>query len=273
MTISDAIGGTWFNTYDSKMDIQCDLMSGLISGTYSSTTGSTGTYVVLGATQAGAPSPQPNGAGVPVSLLLFWRSNAGGKGDPSWNYVSGMCGQLIFDGAGEMQLQVMHQLVATEDFAYIQRGWNSDKVIYTRSRPAGLGETPVPDCPNLPEADVAPQTVTWTCQQDPAYNFQQPQNGRPFFAGDINFFATQSRFLATVNSFNAPQTQEYKGLALSAMSTDPVSKVPMAVSLSGWIDRKTGLLNVIEMRGVSSEYKHRWASVRSRFLTFTSSRD
>ena len=105
----NGISGQWKNSYGSLMTIQ-QFSNGLVWGTYSSTTGSSGTYMVLGFSPYNASGNQP------ISLCIYWKNTKGGPPDPTWNWVSMMCGQLLTDAPSGPQLELLHSMIASGPF-------------------------------------------------------------------------------------------------------------------------------------------------------------
>ncbi len=123
-----SVAGTWTNDYGSVMNLT--VVGNQVSGVYQSSTGSTGKYEVTGY-QMGTASTQK--LGQPVALAIEWRSISEGTGDPSWNWSSGLCGQISLVGTEEV-LTLNHVLVASRDFATVaNQGTYIDKLLYRRS--------------------------------------------------------------------------------------------------------------------------------------------
>ncbi len=136
----------WINPYNSIMDVTQDAVTGRLSGTYRSTTGGSGTYDVVGwASLADASITE----GQPMAISILWRSNDGGKSDPS-HEVSGMAGQVVAGNEGQF-LSLMHLFVETDPNSGMQLGSYPDKLIFTpttetdptRHQQAGDLATPV----------------------------------------------------------------------------------------------------------------------------------
>lgn len=122
-----SVAGTWKNDYGSVMTLT--VTDDVVVGTYQSSTGSTGRYAITGR-QLGTLALQEKG--LPVALAIEWHSLGNEPADPSWNWVSGLCGQL-HRVAGEERLQLSHLLVATGDFPNLaHQGTYVDKLTYRR---------------------------------------------------------------------------------------------------------------------------------------------
>jgi hypothetical protein len=121
-----SINNTWINSYHSVMRLSQDPITGKLTGTYSSTTGGTGTYNVVG--WAALLNPTES-AGQPMAISILWRSNDGGKSDPS-HEVSGMAGQVILSNNAE-NLSLVHLFVETDPIASkLAPGFYPDKLIF-----------------------------------------------------------------------------------------------------------------------------------------------
>jgi hypothetical protein len=116
----------WINEYHSLIQLKQDPITGMLSGKYSSTTGGTGTYDVVGWASLDNPTEQ---AGKPMAITVLWRSNDGGKSDPS-HEVSGMAGQVITMD-NNLKLSLVHIFVETDPVSSkIEAGFYPDKLIF-----------------------------------------------------------------------------------------------------------------------------------------------
>lgn len=124
---SSSIAGTWQNDYGSVMTLEVSGQQ--VFGTYRSSTGSTGEYPVIGGQLGdGATSA----LSMPIALAINWHSLGNGPRDPSWDWASGLSGQLSVTEAGDL-LTLSHLLVATSDFPGLtDRGTFVDKLTYRR---------------------------------------------------------------------------------------------------------------------------------------------
>lgn len=121
-----SINNSWVNEYHSLIQLKQDPATGMLSGLYSSTTGGTGTYEVVGWASLHEPTEQ---AGQPMAISVLWRSDDGGKSDPS-HEVSAMAGQVITMD-NKLQLSLVHIFVETDpDSAKIKAGFYPDKLIF-----------------------------------------------------------------------------------------------------------------------------------------------
>ncbi len=156
-----SVTGVWTNSYGSVVELK-QRLGGMVTGTYKSSTGSTGEYYVVGMADAKDPTPE---LGQSVALAIYWRSFTGGKGDPSWHWVSGLSGQLDVSGA-QPTIYLMHAMVATCDFPGLaDAGTYIDKLIYTPQKDAGPGAAPELTM-GQQEASGDPISGLWVCRED-----------------------------------------------------------------------------------------------------------
>lgn len=134
-----SIAGTWKNDYGSVMNLA---VSGQhIYGTYHSSTGSTGKYSVSGISLGAGPNREKN---QPIALAINWRDLGAEPCDPSWNWTSGLSGQLSVTTTGEA-LTLSHLLVATSEFPELAGpGTYVDKLVYRRVEKQLCLEPPSP---------------------------------------------------------------------------------------------------------------------------------
>lgn len=118
----------WVNAYDSIMKLNQDPVTGMLKGTYASSTGGTGTYDVIGWASLQDATPA---AGQTMAISILWRSNDGGKSDPS-HEVSGMAGQAVAMGTEE-NLELLHLFVETNPATVPPTGFYPDKLIFVPS--------------------------------------------------------------------------------------------------------------------------------------------
>lgn len=122
-----SVAGTWQNDYGSLMSL--NVSDRQVCGSYQSSTGSTGRYAIRGFT-AGAGATRIKNQ--PLALAIEWHDLGDETSDPSWNWVSGLSGQLSTDDRGDV-LTLSHLLVASGDFPDLaSRGNYLDKLVYRR---------------------------------------------------------------------------------------------------------------------------------------------
>lgn len=121
------VAGTWRNDYGSVMTLETSGQQ--LSGSYQSSTGSTGEYSITGCLSGAGATRVKN---QPVALAIEWHDLDNGNRDPSWNWASGLSGQLSVTDQGDV-LTLNHVLVATSDFPELARqGRYIDKLVYRR---------------------------------------------------------------------------------------------------------------------------------------------
>ncbi|WP_338480485.1 avidin/streptavidin family protein [Pseudomonas trivialis] len=151
---STSVAGTWKNDYGSVMTLT--VTGNQISGIYQSSTGSTGQYAVTGYQSSSAAA---SNQGRPVALAIDWHSLGNEPADPSWNWTSGLCGQISLVEHEEV-LELSHLLVASSDFPGLaQQGTYVDKLRYRRCSP---GVTERQDANSFLQAKIDnPLTGRW----------------------------------------------------------------------------------------------------------------
>src|SRR5690606_9675101 len=116
----------------------------------------------------GDPTPD---LGQCVALAIYWRSFTGGKGDPSWHWVSGLSGQLDVSGP-QPTLYLVHDMVATCDFPGLATaGTYVDKLIYTPKQDAAPGTAPELTI-DQSEVSADPISGLWACREDPGLRLE-----------------------------------------------------------------------------------------------------
>lgn len=79
-----------------------------------------------------APATVHAEQGLPVALAIEWHSLGDESSDPSWNWSSGLSGQIL-RVKDEDRLTLSHLLVATSDFPGLaDQGTYVDKLLYHR---------------------------------------------------------------------------------------------------------------------------------------------
>jgi hypothetical protein len=140
-----SVAGTWKNEYGSVMTLA--VTGNRVRGIYQSSTGSTGKYEVTGFQ---LNEPATPALSQPVTLAIEWHSIGDDPADPSWNWCSGLSGQMSVTPAGD-KLQLSHVLVASSDFPGLAgQGTYVDKLTYRRV------DTASPDDPSTPPLETLP---------------------------------------------------------------------------------------------------------------------
>ncbi|MFL1501192.1 avidin/streptavidin family protein [Pseudomonas sp. S191] len=122
-----SVAGTWQNDYGSLMTLE---VSGQhVFGTYQSSTGSTGHYAISGSLLGPGATRLKN---QPLALAIEWHDLGNETSDPSWQWASGLSGQLSTGDKGDV-LALSHLLVASSEFPDLaNRGNYIDKLVYRR---------------------------------------------------------------------------------------------------------------------------------------------
>jgi hypothetical protein len=231
------VQGLWQNEYGSQMSLAA-YPGGLVFGTYSSSTGSTGKYYVVGWQQAAEPT---SAAGQPVALAIDWHSITGGQGDPSWNWTSGLSGQLSIQNNAQ-QLVLAHAMVASSDFPKLCRaGTYIDKLIYQRVSEAQ------PQALERPEGGAAaadPLAGTWQSSDGAVLLMLQVQPAPDSMFGWVSgkVQAGGGTFLVEgVTDINARSS----GLYLQSVSITALTQAGGVIAYGGTLDLRSGALTLL----------------------------
>lgn len=256
-----SITGDWENSYGSIMSLKQGAY-GIVIGVYTSSTGSSGEYWVLGYTD---PSPA-NGVGQSLALSIFWRSfQRGGKPDPSWHYVSGLCGQCITLN-NVPTLSLIHDMVATTPFPGVVpvTGNFMDKLIYTPS--AGGGQARAEWAPKI-SAAADPVNGGWVCVQNPlirlALTLQEQYSG--YLTGALLTPNGQTVVAGFADTYASADGLPVEGVALGGLLPDGHS----VVSLAGSLNLQQNVLTLAWFQGVGTTPAMTWIETNMQSLTFT----
>jgi hypothetical protein len=255
------VQGLWQNEYGSQMALSA-YPGGLVVGTYSSSTGSTGKYYVVGWQQATEPIAD---AGQPVALAIDWHSIAGGQGDPSWNWTSGLSGQLSLQGNAQ-QLVLAHAMVASSDFPDLcKAGTYIDKLIYQRVSDVDPEVTKGPGIGAAATAD--PLAGTWqsndgvvvlTLQVQPASD-----NMFGWVSGQIRVGG--GTFLVEgMTDINARSS----GLYLQSVSITALTQAGGVVAYGGTLDIRSGTLTLLVLNSGKTSAKATYVQTTAGQLSF-----
>ncbi|PTS90953.1 hypothetical protein DBR17_00410 [Sphingomonas sp. HMWF008] len=240
------LSGVWQNEYGSIMDLSV-YGGGLVFGTYSSSTGSTGEYRVIGFQQNANPTTT---AGQAVALAIAWHSIAGGKGDPSWNWSSGLSGQLSLQN-GKESLVLAHAMVASSAFPGLcAAGTYIDKLIYARVSDTSREANEKP----LQTAAVAdPMAGTWATADGATVLTLRvyPYTGNLFgwVSGSLSNGGTvcQIEGVTDINAAASGLTLQSTGLtAIQNLQNGP------AIAFAGCLDLRTGQLTLLKLASLST---------------------
>ncbi|MBJ2218473.1 pepsin-like aspartic protease [Pseudomonas sp. MF7453] len=238
-----SVAGTWQNDYGSLMSLQVSGQQ--VFGTYQSSTGSTGHYAISGfSSKTGATHAENQ----PLSLAIEWHDLDEKTSDPSWNWVSGLSGQLSTGDKGDV-LTLSHLLIASSDFPDLAgRGTYIDKLVYRRVANPSLAN-PGHTIESIPvDNDLAGRwiahdgtTLTLTVESERQYRF-----------GVVRGYLTSSASDAVVDvcgftDINAVASK----LAFQSVSLT-VSNTPDATlaTLSGTLDLAQSTLSLLVLTSV-----------------------
>ncbi len=247
------ISGTWENMYGSLMTLQ-HYDDGLIGGLYQSSTGSTGIYRVIGYTQTRPANDTSTDQshqkkGQPIALSISWRSIDSGRSDQSWNWVSGLCGQLSYKDHNPQHniITLSHSLVATNPFPdFAPTGTYIDKIPYNRAAPSELHyslPSPLDLRTTSACSDASPIDGTWVGLEDPSIILTTTvvNNDQGLIRGSI---ILSNRIIPLVGFTDAQAVRT--ALTLQSLSlSGAIEETGCAISLSGHLDYAANTLTLI----------------------------
>jgi len=238
--------GRWKNQYGSLLDIREHLESGSFDGIYYSSTGSSGQFRVAGW------SPNEIRKNQPVALGVRWRNTSEGERDPTWEWVSSMCGALFLDTPDDIpMLQVMNSLVVSapyRDLDIHRPGIYVETLIFRKAE--------VEHISSLSRSEHVTKGSLTLTNADPASCYRSLK-----FAYDDGGFVTGTLDMCgrciPVTGFTDFQTRgSLQSLALNGLAYGDPTR---AFGLAGNIDGATGaaLLSLNECNAAS--YSNRYA--------------
>jgi len=251
------VSGQWTNAYNSLMTIE-QFPNGLIFGEYSSTTGSSGTYLVIGFTPFGASGNQP------VALSIYWKSTAGGPPDPTWSWVSMMCGQLITDAPSGVNMELLHSMVASGPFSTVDvyaPGAYTETLIFTPYTGSGANQIK----PSNPFENTAITILALSGQwvnknansRFPTLNIQTYKN--PALADGTLY--TDQRSIMLGGLYNADATPAMlQTVALTGIYTDK-NNMNAAITLGGFYDATKNELELIVFKYIATTNGNKYACI------------
>ncbi len=240
------LAGVWQNEYGSQMSLTV-YGGNLVYGTYSSTTGSTGKYMVIGYQQSADPTLT---AGQAVALAIEWHSISGGSSDSSWNWSSGLSGQLSLQ-SGKEQLVLAHAMVASSDFPGLcKAGTYIDKLTYIRTSASAEG---LPARPALAAPMADPLTGTWQSADGSAALQIQVYAYSPALFGWVegqlwlNDIVCPIEGVCDINAQSSGLSRESTGItALPNPAGGP------AIAFAGCLNLQNGVLILLELSSLST---------------------
>lgn len=253
-----SIAGTWTNDYGSVMTLT---VSGhAVSGFYQSSTGSTGLYEISGFQLSAATKP---GMGVPLALAIEWHSIGEDPADPSWNWCSGLCGQLSLTGQEEV-LTLSHILVASSDYAGLARqGDYLDKLTYRRASPTAF--TPAANALTAGRITENALAGQWQAPDGTRLKLtvEAARQGR---FGRVRGRLTTATGHADIFGFTDINATS-SGLALQSLSLTAAQNAA-AMTLTGTLDIKEDVLNLLLMTSVRTPAAQSYVQTQIAAATF-----
>lgn len=253
-----SVAGTWTNDYGSLMTLS--VRDQKVSGFYQSSTGSIGLYEVTGYQLETVATPD---MGQPVALAIEWHSVGNDPADPSWNWSSGLYGQISLEGTEEV-LTLSHMLVASSDFPELANtGTYTDKLVYRRSA-AGYHAaiTPPPALRPLFRDRLA---GTWIACEGSCLKLHVEAASEGRF-GRVNGGLIHTSDYWQVSGFTdinaAVSGLTHQSLAITAAHKNDL------LTLSGTLQLKGDVLELIMMTGVATSPAHTYVQTRISALTF-----
>lgn len=256
-----SVAGTWENDYGSVMTLT--VADNVVTGSYQSSTGSTGRYAVTGYQASTTPSQDK---GLPVALAIDWHSLEEQQADPSWHWVSGLCGQL-HRIAGEDVLDLSHLLVATSDFPELAKpGTYLDKLSYRRV--TGEASELPPVAPTLASRHDNPLNGTWLAAEGYSLNLHVSASNQQALGGVSGTLTTPTERVEVsgFTDINACTS----GLSLQSASLTASQKSGETVlTLAGSLDLKEDGLTLLAMVTSSTPASQRYVQTRVESIIFT----
>jgi hypothetical protein len=247
----------WINSYNSLMKLSQDPTTGMLIGTYASTTGGTGTYDVVGWTSL--PSATPN-AGQTMALSILWRSNDGGKSDPS-HEVSGMAGQVVSLPAEE-NLELIHIFVETNPNTTPQMGFYPDKLTFTPyTTMEDIGSSGVEDVVHTPSISIADSiTGHWagnTADGLIAFDFQLPNPSKDQLVGSI-IYPNGNKFpiVGFVDIYCTQPPFTRQGITFSSYVDGLEGRV--CIAMAGYLDLQTNQIHLMPLSAQTTNLGSTW---------------
>ena len=250
----------WVNSYNSIMKLIQDPVTGMLSGTYASTTGGTGTYDVIGWASLQEATSK---LGQTMAISILWRSNDGGKSDPS-HEASGMAGQLILTGS-QQSLVLEHIFVETEPDTIPHTGFYPDKLIFT---PAESAETNAAD--NTAKFIAATAEMrenlegTWVgtiAEQCVEICFNLPVKGAIQLAGTITYPDGKTYpIVGFTDIFAVSSSLNMQSISFSTYTDEPNGR--KCISMAGHLNLSNGKIALAKMKAEATAPDSTWHHVQ-----------
>ena len=253
-----SVAGTWQNEYGSLMTLSVSGQN--ISGVYQSSTGSTGVYEVVGYQMSAAATQS---LGQPAALAIEWHSIGEDSIDPSWNWSSGLYGQISLVGTEEV-LTLSHVLVASSDFPGLANaGTYVDKLTYRRS--VAVQHEVQSTAPPVPQSSKSSLAGTWIASDGTFLKLYVEETREARFGrvhGSLNLASAQSQ-ISGFTDINAEKT----GLSRQSVVITSAHKNNV-LTLCGTLQLKDDVLELMMLTGEPTAPTHAYVQTRISALTF-----
>ena len=252
--------GTWKNDYGSVMTLT--VTDNVVTGLYQSSTGSTGRYAITGHQLGPHPSREK---GLPIALAIEWHPLDDEPADPSWHWVSGLCGQL-HRVAGEDRLELSHLLVATSDFPdLVNQGTYVDKLNYRRVTDGSV--EPVHAAPTSVSEPDNPLNGTWLAADGIRLDLQV-RASRRHALGYVSGALTTPVERVAVSGFTDINASTGGLLRQSVSLTAAQVSGETVLSLAGYLDLKEDGLTLMALVTSSTTASQSYVQTRIESIMF-----
>lgn len=255
----------WVNSYHSLMKLNQDPVTGMLKGTYASTTGGTGTYDVIGWASLQDATPA---AGQTIAISILWRSNDGGKSDPS-HEVSGMAGQAVALSTEE-NLELLHLFVETNPATTPQLGFYPDKLIFvpsTGNEPTIASTVAVSDLSIIAIADRI--SGTWSGKTSEGVieiRFQLSRSEETQISGTIIYPNGVSYPIAGFTDIFASEPAfTRQGITFSTYIDVTAGRKCLAIA--GYLDLSTNKIHLVQLIAQATDTSSTWYQTQLAELT------
>lgn len=256
-----SIVNKWLNSFGSLMTLKQDPKTGLLKGTYASTTGGTGVYDVVGWAEVDPPTSD---AGQNVALSILWRSNDGGKSDPS-HEVSAMAGQVLINDGNQL-LDLIHVFVETKLHTTPAPGYYPDKLIFKvpvtdPSPPPRAGLAKKLNDPNPISADLSGTWMGIIQGEKIKIEFSPSIPGSTFLDGIISYPEGDSYPInGFTDIFALSSGFRFQGITFSSYIREEGKS--QFISMAGYLDFSDNNIYLTQLLSQSTSYANRWYQVQ-----------
>lgn len=250
----------WINSYNSIMNLVQDSVTGMLTGTYASTTGGTGTYDVIGWASLQNATIK---LGQTMAISILWRSNDGGKSDPS-HETSGMAGQLILAGT-QQNLVLEHIFVETDPNTVPQTGFYPDKLIFIPAKSAETNANNNTAGLITASAEMRENLAgTWAGIIAGEYVeicFNLPVKGAIQLAGTITYTDAKTYpIVGFTDIFARSSSLNLQGISISTYINEPDGR--KCISMAGHLNFSNGKIALVIMKAEATAPDSTWHHVK-----------